>query len=122
MNPIVKKKVRFIALISSLVFSLAIGIGATISWFDDAATQKTVEPGTLMTNGLQTDALVYSGNGLHANDDATAKTATTDEGGTYGYDHSQTGKATSYYLMLDRDNDGTVNLTSGDSLQMFTNL
>ena len=117
-----KKKLWLLTAITSLVVCLSVCIGYTISWFDDTATSRAVSPTSLKTNGLQTDALVYSGNGAHTNDDATGQTATPDEGGSYGYDHSQNGKATSYYLMLDRDNNGSVSLTSGDSLQMFTNI
>lgn len=117
-----KRKLGFFGIVASLVLSLSVSIGMTAAWFDDAATQESIDPGALTTNGLKTDALVYSGNAAHTNDDATAQTATHDEGGTYGYDHSQTGNGTSYYLMLDRDGNGSISLTSGDSLQMYTNI
>ena len=117
-----KKKTALITSVLALVFFVAIGVGASLAWFDDSATSSTISPTSLQTNGLKTDALVYSGNARHTNDDATARAPVGDEGGTYGYDHAQTGNATSYYLMLDRDGNGSVSLTSGDSLQMFTNI
>lgn len=117
-----KRKTGLIASALALVFFVAIGVGASFAWFDDSSTSSTVSPASLQTNGLKTDALVYSGNARHTNDDATAQAPVGDEGGTYGYDHAQTGNATSYYLMLDRDGNGSVSLTSGDNLQMFTNI
>lgn len=117
-----KRKTGLITSALALVFFVAIGVGASFAWFDDSSTSSTISPASLQTNGLKTDALVYSGNARHTNDDATAQAPTADEGGVYGYDHAQTGNATSYYLMLDRDGNGTANLTSGDNLQMFTNM
>lgn len=116
------KKAKLLTVISTAIFSISVSAVATAAWIGNSGISSTLEPTHVGTNGVTTDALVYSGNSDHTNHDNTALQPVIDEGGTYGYDHSQTGMGTSYYLMLDRDGDSTVSLTSGDNLQMFTNI
>ena len=116
------KKAKLLTVISTAIFSISVSAVATAAWIGNSGISSTLEPTHVGTNGVTTDALVYSGNSDHTQHDDTALGPQVDEGGTYGYDHSQTGLGTSYYLMLDRDGNNTVSLTSGDNLQMFTNI
>lgn len=116
------KKAKLLTVISTAIFSISVSAVATAAWIGNSGISSTLEPTNVGTNGVTTDALVYSGNSDHTQHDNTALGPQVDEGGTYGYDHSQTGLGTSYYLMLDRDGNNTVSLTSGDNLQMFTNI
>ncbi len=114
-----KRKLSLFATLGLALTAVTVGSISTFAWFQ---INLSAEPtsATVQNDGFRTDALVYSPNKSHSNDDtATTNVASTaDEGGTFVYDHSKDSNPADWYIIKVN---GTGSLTPDHSIQMYKN-